>query len=968
MVDQPPRKRGRRIHVEGADAAWSQELPPMPQGFRPASPAGPSREGHPGPSLAAAASEETLQRNLAAARSQITNLVTRVSALRGRLDELSAVATESAAHAVLGARDRSAALRRQRSAEMTGQHRAQEEEAVADLLAQSDRILSPLAGVPWSELSAASTAPCSRFLRVGSLHGLDAAPPAIAPFLGHPGWYVTGPRQQVDNLIVGALIRVVAQAPLKKMRLTVFDPRSRGVLGRLAPLRQAVGSAFVTPTADPRVFADRLGEVLEAVSRDTELVAAVTSGDLIDLWRSAPVPDGTLHVIALLDYPYGVDEALQQYLVRIAATESPARPTLLIGADPTQSSVRDIQPEQLRRLLIDVVGSHGTWRLPGYPSEVTIQDDGAPPDAVVTDVLERAAQRAKSDTGPTILLTDLLAKDIASPWTHDSTDSLDLVFGRAGRGDLELSLRTQNPPHPNMLVGGAVGTGKSNLLLDIIFGLALRYSPEEFELHLLDFKQGLEFARFAPDAGGQNWLPHVRTLSLESDRAFGVAVLRWLVGELEARAERFKATGHSGIVGHRRATGERVPRLLLVVDEFHELFSGSEAETEAAVDALERLAKQGRVYGVHLLLASQTTSGVSALAVRGQGIFAQFPLRLSLKNTVAESEAILSQGNKAAADLTYRGEVVFNTNAGHAPETSNQVGIAAYAELEATARLQQQLWLRGHGRPPLVFLGTEYAAWPRTAPTRPATGLELWLGRPIAVDDSPRVHWMAEDSDQAVVVVGQARPGNVRPRDILRSIVVSALPGLRGGQVVFLDGDGEESDQWFADIERRLRHAGVDFRRLGNSEAAGWLRSDLADRLEERVSTPPLLVVAVSAQRLRDLDVDEASDANDFSIEPRTARTVLRDLATRGAMSGAYFLGSWSNVRTLEADLGTYSSGVAAYLTVDLGLDDLRSIVGPAVQRVEGSPRIGLFDRAAGDTLEVLVPYSPHGEPEEPLS
>ena len=57
-----------------------------------------------------------------------------------------------------------------------------------------------------------------------------------------------------------------------------------------------------------------------------------------------------------------------------------------------------------------------------------------------------------------------------------------------------------------------VGTGKSNLLLDIIYGLATRYSPAEFELHLLDFKNGLEFARFAPDARGDNWPPHVRNV------------------------------------------------------------------------------------------------------------------------------------------------------------------------------------------------------------------------------------------------------------------------------------------------------------------------------------------------------------------------------------------------------------------------------------------------------------------------
>ena len=158
-------------------------------------------------------------------------------------------------------------------------------------------------------------------------------------------------------------------------------------------------------------------------------------------------------------------------------------------------------------------------------------------------------------------------------------------------------------------------------------------------------------------------------------------------------------------MSYRRTTGRSVPRLLLIVDEFHELFAGSEAESEASVEALERLAGQGRVYGVHLLLASQTTSGLAALAIKGGRDLRQFPIRLSLKNTVAESEAILSRGNKAAADLTYRGEVVLNTNAGHAPETSNQVGVAALADSDDMRALQSRLWAEGPTSPPAGLPG-----------------------------------------------------------------------------------------------------------------------------------------------------------------------------------------------------------------------------------------------------------------------
>ena len=76
-----------------------------------------------------------------------------------------------------------------------------------------------------------------------------------------------------------------------------------------------------------------------------------------------------------------------------------------------------------------------------------------------------------------------------------------------------------------------------------------------------------------------------------------------------------------------------MPRVVLIIDEFHVLFEGSDAEVENAVLYLTKLAKQGRAYGIHLLLASQTISGVSALSTKVDAIFAQFPLRMSLKNT-----------------------------------------------------------------------------------------------------------------------------------------------------------------------------------------------------------------------------------------------------------------------------------------------------------------------------------------------
>lgn len=195
-------------------------------------------------------------------------------------------------------------------------------------------------------------------------------------------------------------------------------------------------------------------------------------------------------------------------------------------------------------------------------------------------------------------------------------DGIEAVIGLRGRDPVTLALRSENPPHPNLLIGGAVGQGKSNLLLTIIYALAARYGPDELEMLLLDFKQGLEFKRFDKDADGRNWLPHARILSLESSKPFGLAVLEFVQREMERRAQVFNAARCNGFREYRNS-GQPMARMLLIIDEFQVLFDGSDDLTRDAVQLFERLARQGRAFGVHILLSSQTLSGISGLQVKG---------------------------------------------------------------------------------------------------------------------------------------------------------------------------------------------------------------------------------------------------------------------------------------------------------------------------------------------------------------
>ncbi len=119
------------------------------------------------------------------------------------------------------------------------------------------------------------------------------------------------------------------------------------------------------------------------------------------------------------------------------------------------------------------------------------------------------------------------------------------------------------------VIAGKTGSGKSTLLHALVTNLALTYSPDEAELYLIDFKEGVEFQWYATYR-----LPHARVVAIQSEREFGLSVLQRLDGILRERGEKFRDAGVNDLAGYRAAKpNEKTPRILLVIDEFQAFFT-----------------------------------------------------------------------------------------------------------------------------------------------------------------------------------------------------------------------------------------------------------------------------------------------------------------------------------------------------------------------------------------------------------
>lgn len=160
--------------------------------------------------------------------------------------------------------------------------------------------------------------------------------------------------------------------------------------------------------------------------------------------------------------------------------------------------------------------------------------------------------------------------------------------------------------HIHCFIIGQSGTGKSVFLHDVIIGAMAKYSPEELELYLMDFKiGGVEFNRYKNEK-------HVKALLVDnSDIQITLEILREISNKMRERGKLLRASGVSNIVEYNLINpNKKMPRIVFIADECHVMFpsmNNKEAKLYREIsEILQKIAKEGRSQGVHLVLATQT--------------------------------------------------------------------------------------------------------------------------------------------------------------------------------------------------------------------------------------------------------------------------------------------------------------------------------------------------------------------------
>ena len=286
------------------------------------------------------------------------------------------------------------------------------------------------------------------------------------------------------------------------------------------------------------------------------------------------------------------------------------------------------------------------------------------------------------------------------------------------------------------------------------------YGPEELELHLIDFKEGVEFKVYAANA-----LPHARTVAIESDREFGVSVLQAIQAELTWRGSLLRGSteSHSSLETLRKATGERLPRIVLIFDEFQVLFARNDKLGTVAAEALETLIRQGRGFGIHVLLGSQSLAGLDAL---GSHVPQLLPVRILLPAADSDAFKVLGEGNTEGTALTTAGEGILNMAGGavEANERFRGALIDEDARRSRVAAMRAKADAAGFNRRPVVFEGNAPIPAEDTPPAQfvdeirgaDARTLRLRFGAPMAIAGSADINLRRESGANVLLVARDA--------------------------------------------------------------------------------------------------------------------------------------------------------------------------------------------------------------------
>ena len=478
--------------------------------------------------------------------------------------------------------------------------------------------------------------------------------------------------------------------------------------------------------------------------------------------------------------------------------------------------------------------------------------------------------------------------------------------------------------HFHAFVIGATGSGKSRFLHDIILSMTAHYSPEDVELYLLDFK-GVEFNCYRD-------FKHARAILVDrADERITYEVIRDIKVKMEERQQILAAAGASDVKEYNRMKlGKRLSQIILVADECQTLFADRAKNgrlQNEMVDIIALIAQQGRAYGVHLLLSTQSLANAPQLGkeilnqIGEHYILPCLPLdatRLVPDAERTQTEKVVAAMEKGKGQCYYQGadgNMLFTFNYVQKGEMQ-QTLVNQIAQKAAPYASNGQSYFSGALQFPITPNVAEYLS------SKGRKNIVASPGQLIGLEQLPLTIPLKDDLSENIVLFGINDRQFVTRTTIglMASLMVSNKQNDLGYQFIVFDClDDDEAEYLDVLDEMEKSHlCNVVIPRRRNETL-----KQMCDAIASGCAQPTILVI-IGQERFRELKLNQpiAGTTNESGNGMPALDDISATLAAMNSMSMSANSSQTSTIKTVKDALNYImdegpSNGIHTIIQVD---------------------------------------------------
>jgi hypothetical protein len=766
----------------------------------------------------------------------------------------------------------------------------------------------------------------------------------VLPFPTSRGLAIEAPSARRDDAISLArsvVLRVLANTPAGRTEVTFVDPVAIGA---------SIADLLHLGDYDPRLVDTRprtsSAEIEARLAEHAAHVETVISKYLrgqfhsLDAYNQAAGEMAeSLRLLVVFDFPAQFSERATEQLLSIIENGPRCGVVTLLVHDPDRPPSREISYDRMLasmdrlhwrgdRLAVRVDGAEMPFDVVPDRCPELLFDVGAKPRSPAARLLADIGSKARRVDDAVIdlertfrILGGLIEGGLATRvpvllpgaepvvpgnidtwWSGTTATGAVAAIGRTGAQDVASLYFSSTEIAGGALMIGLPRSGKTTSLHAAILSMCMLYGPDELELYLIDAKHGVEFNAYRD-------LPHARMVAINREREFAVAVLQSLDQEIELRATRMKqeTPGRTNLQEYRAATGAKLPRIVVVIDEFHELFEEDDRLGRAAFDAFSNIVRQGPFAGVHLVLASQTLTSMPAM---DRSTLMLLPTRVAFACNDSDAQVVMGDDNGEPRFLDRAGDGLLNPNRGN--PTDNQRFRGVYIEADERSALVDALIgkaaSQGFDRRPRVFDGDAMVRRESVdssaffqSDARPLR-MRSYIGEALALESELAVVLRRDQEANLLIVAPVDDDGlpEAAGMGVLHSVLLAASHQV--SRVVVIDFTNDEGHPGALDLQALCERLCSTYHR--RQRAAVAIR-ELADLVAERVAlddhrSPGVLLVICGIGRAADLD----PEAYAMDDEEAPLATVLERLLRDGPEVGVHATVLAESASALQRRLG----------------------------------------------------------------